>query len=171
MLTKTQKAEIVEELTDGFKRQKIAIFSDFSGISVSAFRDLRRALKKENAEYKVAKKTLFDRALQSVGIQMKSKELKGEVGVTFGYGDQVAPAKILTKFSKGHDTFKVLAGILGERVLAAADVLALSRLPSREVLLGQVAATLQAPIRGLAVALQANIRNLAVVLNKVKDNK
>lgn len=171
MLTKPQKTKIVEELADKLKRQKIAIFSDFTGVSVSKFQILRRLLKKDGAEYKVTKKTLFDRALQEAGVNLKTKELQGEIGATFGYGDEVAPAKILLKFSKQNETFKILGGILGNRVLNAKEVITLAKLPSREILIGQLLNVMQSPIRGLATVLGDNIRNLVVILNKVKDNK
>lgn len=170
MLTKTQKAKIVEELSDGFKRQKIAIFSDFHGVSVTKFGPLRRSLKKTGAEFKVAKKTLFDRALTDAGLSgLSIKELKGEVGVTFGYEDQIAPARALVKFARENETFKLLAALLNGKTLSDKQVIALARLPNREVLLAQLAHVMQEPIRGLASVLQANIRNLAVVLNKMKE--
>ncbi len=171
MLNKIQKSEIVVGLTDRFRRQKVAVFSDFRGVSVVKAQALRRALKKTDAEYKVAKKTLFDRALEGAGFTMKTKEMQGEIGVAFGYGDQAAPAKILAKFGKENETFKILGGLLGLRVLTDTEVVALSRLPSREVLLAQVASALFAPLRGLAGVLQANIRNLAYAIGQVRDNK
>ena len=167
MRTKIENQKIVEELTDKFHRQKIAFFTDFRGISVTESNKLRRLLRKENTEYTVAKKTLFDRALEKSGIPMKSKQLEGEIGVALGYGDQVAPAKILVKFAKDHESFKIVAALLAGRTLSAKEVIALAKLPNREVLLAQVVGVMQAPIRGLAVVLQANIRNLATVLNKV----
>jgi len=171
MLNKSQKSEVVRELTDKFRRQKIAIFSDFRGVSVARSQALRRALRKNDAEYKVAKKTLLDRALDSAGVAMKTKDLQGEIGVAFGYGDEASPAKTLVKFGKENDTFKVLGGILGSRMLSEKEVLALSRLPSREVLLAQVVGAMSAPMRGLAAVLAGNMRNLVVLLNKVKDKK
>jgi len=171
MLTKTQKIKIVEELTDKLKRQKIAIFSDFTGVSVSKFQALRRLLKKDQAEYKITKKTLFDRALQQTGVNLKTKELQGEIGATFGYGEETAPAKILYKFSRQNDTFKILGGILGNRILNAKEVITLAKLPSREILVGQILNVMQSPIRGLATVLGGNIRNLVVLLNKIKEQK
>lgn len=169
--TRAQKEKEVESLIEGFKRQKIAIFSDFHGISAAKLRELRRDLKKEGAEYKVAKKTLLDRALENAGIKLKSKGLQGEIGVALGYRDEIVPAKTLSKFSQANETFKILAAIFGERVLDAKETLALAKLPPREVLLAQVAVTLQAPLRGLVSVLQGNLRNLVVILNKIKDKK
>lgn len=171
MLNKSQKSEVVQELAEKFKRQKIAIFSDFSGVSVARSQALRRLLKKEDAEYKVAKKTLFDRALTQISTDAATKGMKGEIGVAFGYGDQVAPAKILAKFAKEVETFKILAGLLDGKLLSDKQVMALARLPSREVLLGQVAAAFAAPLRSFASVLQGNVRNLAFVLNQIKDQK
>lgn len=171
MLTKQKKIEVVAELTNRFSRQKVAIFSDFHGVSVARATQLRRSLRKEDAEYKVAKKTLLARALQGAGITFDSKSLKGEIGVAFGYGDQTAPAKMLAKFGKENETFKILGGLLGSRVMTDKDVVSLARLPSREVLLAQVVGAMSGPIRGLASVLQGNIRNLAFVLGQVRDKR
>ncbi len=171
MLNKSQKAKIVEDIAEKFRRQKIAIFTDFQGVSVTKSSLLRRLLRKENAEYKVARKTLFDRALGEGQTGLSTKKMKGEIGVTFGYGDQVAPAKVLVKFSKEAETFKILGALLEGRALSDKEVLALARLPSREILLAQVVGAMSAPLRGLAGALQGNIRNLAYALAQVRDKK
>lgn len=171
MITKAQKGEIVADLADKFKRQKIAIFSDFSGVSVAKSQMLRRLLRKEDAEYKVAKKTLFDRALAETSTNTATKGMKGEIGVAFGYGDQVAPAKVLAKFAKEIETFKILGGLLDGKLLSGAEIMAFARLPSREILLAQVVGALSAPLRGLAFVLQSSIRNLAFVLDQVKAKK
>lgn len=171
MRTKIQKQKIVEDLVEKFNRNTIAFFTDFRGISVTDSNILRRHLRKENAEYTVAKKTLFDRALAKSGIEFISKKLEGEIGVALAFGDQVAPAKALVAFAKKHETFKILAALLAGRVLSAKEVLALAKLPNREILLAQMLGAMQSPIRGLAVALQANMHNLMTVLNKVKEQK
>jgi len=171
MLTKTQKVKIVEDLADRFQRQKIAVFSDFHGVPVMEISGLRRLLKQQGSEYKVAKKTLLDRALEAVGSAARTKGLQGEIGVAFGYSDGVGLTKVLSKFSKDNQTFKILGGILAGKILSAAEILVLSRLPSREALLGQLLGALQSPIHAFAAVLQANTRNLAIVLNKIRSNK
>ncbi len=171
MLNKAQKQEIVADLADKFKRQKIAIFTDFHGISVVKLQQLRRLLKKSGAEYKVAKKTLLSRALEAVGLDAKTKELRGEIGVTFGYEDEVSPAKTLLKYSKNNETFKILGGILGMKTLKDSEVITLAKLPTREMLLAQLFRALQSPIRGLANVLYGNLRNLVVVLGKIRNSK
>lgn len=167
-LTKAKKEETVRGLADKFKRKKIAIFSDFHGVPVAKSQALRRSLRQNQAEYKVAKKTLLDRALAEAGIEAKTKTLQGEIGVAFGYEDEVSPAKALLKFSKEVETFKILGGLLGNRFLGPSEIIAIARLPSREIILAQLLGALSFPMRGLATVLQGNMRNLVVVLSKIK---
>jgi len=168
MLTKVQKQKVVDDLILRFKRQKTAICTDFSGVSVAKILALRRLLKKGDAEYKVAKKTLFDRALEAAGLGVKTRDLKGEIGVAFGYEDEITPSKILSRFSRENETFKVLGGILSGRILTDKEVLALARLPGREQMLGQLVGALTCPLRGLIVVLRGNMRNLVGVLSQLK---
>lgn len=169
MLTRNQKIHIVKEFVEKLAKQKIMLFGDFRGVSVKHLNALRRLLKKEQAELKVAKKTLLDRAFAESGIRTKTKELEGQIGLTFGYGDTIAPAKTLLKFSREQKTFKILGGILEKKFLTAAQVNALAKLPPREILLSHLLRTMQAPLQGLVEALQGNIKNLVVVLTKIKE--
>ena len=136
-------ASRVAELTDKFRKSGVSIFADLRGISVAKLSAFRRELSKIGAEFKVAKKTLLRRALEAAGPAfggIEPKALDGEIGVIFGYEDQVAPAKAATKFAKENETFKVLKGVLEGRMLEAAEILALARLPSRGELLAALAA-------------------------------
>ncbi len=174
MLRRTDKEKIVEELSGRFRSSAISIFTDIRGISVAKLSQFRRELKKLGAEFKVTKKTLLKRALEAAGAAprgIEPKTLAGEIGVVFGYEDPVAPVKTAAKFSKENETFKVLKGLFGERVLEARDVLVLAKLPSRIELLAQLAYAMNAPIQGLATVLAGNIRNLVVVINKIAVSK
>src|SRR3990167_8386343 len=99
MLTRQQKEKLVAGLEDKFRRQRVSIFTDLRGISVAKLSAFRRELRKSGAELKMGKKTLLKRALDAVGINIEPKTLEGELGVIFGYEDQVAPAKAAAKFS------------------------------------------------------------------------
>ncbi len=171
MLNRTQKAHLVEELKERFEKQRVSLFANFTGISVAKLGQFRRELKKIGAEFKVAKKTLLDRALKAVGLEINPEEMQGEIGIIFGYEDQAAPAKAAAKFAKENKTFKVLKGVLEGKVMDVSGVTALARLPSREEMLAQVARAFNAPIQNLVNALQGNIRNLVVVLDRIKINK
>src|SRR3989344_5247131 len=132
MLTKSEKAEVVGGLTDRFRRQRVSIFADFRGISVAKLTAFRGELRAIGAEFKVAKKTLLKRALEAAGPEfggIEPKDLEGEIGVIFGYEDQVAPAKAAAKFSKENETFKVLKGMLAGKIIEAKAIIALAKLP------------------------------------------
>ena len=167
MLTKTKKQEIVKDLEDKFKKQKIAVFSDFRGVGVSKLTALRREMKKAGAEFKVAKKTFLRIALKAVGIDYNPKGLEGEIGVIFGYEDQIAPIKSAAKFGKENKTFKILKGILDGKFIEGKEVLMLAKLPSREQLLAKLVWVLNSPIQGFHNVLKVNLKNLVVVLNKI----
>ena len=171
MITRKQKEDIVKDLADKFSQEKIAIFALVKNIPSGKLNAFRRELKKINAELKLAKKTLMKRALEGIGLEINPKRLEGEVGVIFGYENQVDTAKLAQKFRKENETFKILLGLLEKKMLSPEDLLALAKLPTKEQLLAILAYTLSSPLRGLVNVLQANQRNLVVVLNKIKDKK
>lgn len=171
MLTKKNKEEIVKGLSEKFAKEKIAIFSRIHKIPVADLNTLRRELKRAGAELSISRKTLMKRALDSAGLDVDPKKLEGEVGIVFGYENQVDTAKIVQKFQKTNSTFEILAGLLEKRLLSKEQVLALARIPSREQLLALLASALAGPLRNFLNVLQGNQRNLVVVLNKIKGQK
>ena len=171
MITKAKKQDIVKNLEDQFQRQTVVNFTDYRGINVSKLTTLRRELRKLGAEFKIAKKTFLRIALKKIGVDYDPKWLDGQIGVVFGFEDQVAPAKTLAKFAKENKTFKILKGILGGKLYEGKGMADLAKLPTREQLLAMVVGTLIAPIQGLHTVLQGNMRNLAVVLHKISKAK
>lgn len=171
MLNRTQKTKIVDDLAEKLAKQKVVLFSDFHGVSVAKTSELRQNLKKNNSEFKVAKKTLLNLALKKAKINFDTKTLQGELGVIFGFGDEALPAKLAYKFSRLNTTFKLLGGILSGKIFNANEAIALAKLPSREELLSKLVGAMQSPIQGLVNVLQGNIKNLVVVLQKIKESR
>ena len=171
-LTREQKQNIIKDLTDKFHRAKAAILVDFNKLSVAKTMELRRLLKQIGAEYKVAKKTLINRVLRSRNYKNADlEEFKTQVGVVFSYGDPVPTASSLFKFSKINEGLKILGGFLNFDWMDKNRVVAMAKLPSSEILLGQLAGTMAAPLSGLVNVLQSNIRNLVSVLDSIKSKK
>ena len=171
-LSKEKKISILKDLSDKFSRAKAAILVDFTKLPVSKTMELRRILKQNDAEYKVAKKTLIGRILKAGGYKgVELDELKSQVGVVFSYADPVPTAGSIHKFSKLNEALKILGGFFGLDWMDKARVLAIAKLPSREVLLGQVVATIASPLSGLVTVLSGNIRNLVNVLTNIRDKK
>ncbi|MBI2096955.1 MAG: 50S ribosomal protein L10 [Candidatus Sungbacteria bacterium] len=172
MLTKTEKADIVKDLEAKLAAQRVVIFSDFHGLSVAKQQELRRLLKKDDAEFRVAKKTLFRRAFEIAKAPFSHIDYKGELGAIFGFGDEVGPAKLLAKFAKANpESLKIVGGLLGSRELSKAEVLVLAKLPSKQELVGQLVWVLASPLRGLANVLNGNQRKLVVALSQILKQK
>lgn len=170
--TKNQKQAILENVKNKLATMKSAVFVNFSGIPVKEIGNLREKCKEENAEYLVAKKSLLNKVLSENGLEsVKDTDLTGEVATIFGYGDEVAPAKLVKDFIKTNDKMKIVGGILEGEYIDQEKVVFLSKLPSRPELLAKAVGSLAAPLSGLVNVLQGNIRGLVYVLSAIKNNK
>lgn len=165
-----KKTETVIALTEKVGRAKSMVLVEYSGLKHKQLEDLRKSLKKVEAEFVIAKNRLLKRAL---GDRLASLEslLEQPTATLFSYADEVAPLKELLKFFKAAGVGKTKGGLLGRAVLSEADVTKLATLPSRDVLLGSLARQLNASIQGLHYALNWNINKLVWALNAVKSNK
>ncbi len=166
-----EKQVIVEQLQDKFRRSKVVIVTDYKGLNVEKMNDLRRKLREENVEYRVVKNTLLVRAAQNTDVAALEPHFTGPSAIAMSFEDPVAPAKVLTDFAKENDKLEIKVGILRGQVLEMADIKALSSLPSREVLLGQLLSAMNGVSGGLVRTLAAVPRGLLNVLVAIKDQK
>ena len=169
--TREQKDVLVKELTERLKRATSLVFADYRGLPVKDVTVFRALCRKEGVDYLVIKKTLLAKALAAAsyaGIDARSVE--GELAVTMGYGDEVAPAKIVAQFGKTHP-LKITGGVLEHRMISASDTAALALLPSRLELLAKLVGTVQAPISGFVNVLAANMRGLVNTLTAIREKK
>ena len=171
--SKEQKRTILKELDEKIAKAKSIVFTKFSGLTVKESEDLRTKLLKENTEYYVAKKTLFNLAFKDKAIDgLEVKNFNGQVAAVFGYGDEVAPAKIVDQFKKDKEgKLEFIGGILENKFLSGAEVSALAKLPSKQELYARIVGSINAPVSGLVNALAGNLRNLVYALNAIKDKK
>jgi large subunit ribosomal protein L10 len=170
-LNRDEKASVVQELSDKFAKASIAVVSDYRGLTVSEFEELRIALKKCDSEVKVAKNTLLRKASYSTSFASLSEHFKGTTAVSISYGDPVSPAKVLVEFAKAHEKLAIRSAVLDGKLLSLADLTALSVLPSREVLLGQLLSVMQAVPTSFVRVLNAIPQKLVYALQAVKDKK
>ena len=159
MITRKQKEEIVSEIKKKLSSASFIGFVNFHNMSVAKASEFRRALRKQYAGYMVGKKTLFGVAAKSVGLELDQKKLQGEVGVVFGgEGEDAAlgAAKEIATFArKNAEILKIVGGFWSAREggkgwIAVDEVKRLAAIPSREVLLTQLAYMLTQPVASLA---------------------
>lgn len=165
-----KKIDEVAMLSGKVEKAKAIVFADYTGVKHKQLEELRKTLRKNDAEMVVAKNRMIKRALGDRAKDVE-KELNYSTAAVFAYGDEVAPLKELLKFFKGIEKGKAKAGFLGSSYISEDGVKKLSDLPGRETLLAMLVGQLQAPIRGLHYSLSWNINKLVWALNGVKNKK
>lgn len=154
--TLAKKKQVVSELTEKIKNAAAGVIVDYKGINVADDTKLRRELREAGVDYTVVKNTMLRFAVKEVGYDGLASVLEGTTALAISNDDQVAPARILSKYAKDHkDKFTVKAGFVDGGVIDAAKVAELGDLPTRDGLLSMLCSALQGNIRGLAVALNA----------------
>ena len=162
----SRKAHIINELRDLLSRSTIAILTDYRGLTVSDLSRLRRRLREAGVEYRVVKNTLARFAAEQAGKTNLVRLLEGPTAIAFGHENVVELAKSLVEFARtSRVPFTMRGAILDGQVLSAEDVVNLSTLPPREVLVGKLMGGLKSPIYGLVNVLSASLRGLATVLS------
>jgi len=170
-LTKTKKQEIVKEIGEKVDNQKSIVFIDFKGTNVKTLSRLRRDLKKDGNEFRVAKKTLINVAFKEKNIDVNVRDFEGEVGLAFGYEDEISPSKIVYNFSKENKTIKILGGYLDNLYYNAEDTIKLAQIPARDQLLANFVGTINAPVSNFVGVLGGTLGQFVQVLSQIKDNK
>lgn len=168
--TRVQKEEALQTLAEALKAAKGVVFANFHGLKVKESEDLRKKCREQQVRYIVSKKTILGKALKEAGHDVDAKLFPGGVSIVFGE-DEVAPAQIIAAYAKDHEVLKIFGGILEGAYIDAAKVTALSALPGRQQLLGQLVGVLNAPVSGFVNVLAGNLRGLVTVLNAVKEGK
>jgi len=166
-----EKVAIVEEITAKLNNCVAVFVSEYRGLKVSQMANLRTPLRAAGAEHKVYKNTLARLAATDAGYESLNEYLLGPTALTFVTGDSVAAAKALLDQSKVTPSLVIKGGVLGTTPMTADDVKALASLPSREVLLAQLAGAFQAPLVKTAGLLQALPRNFAYGLSALIEQK
>jgi len=166
---KEQKAEQVELLTEKLKKAKVAVLTDYRGLTVKQMQDLRGKLRTGNVEYRVVKNTLARRAADAAGYKDLESELQGPVAIAFGYDDLSLPPRLINEFIRTTRLkLEVVGGVVEGRVFNRDQIKQLADLPSRDVLLAQLLGTLQSPVAQLVGIMQTPVQQLIGVLNAYK---
>lgn len=161
----------MKDLTEKIKASKSVVFVDYRGVKTNEINDLKGRLKKEGTNLTVVKKKLVDLSLKNAKIEIDIKSFEGQLAVTVSDNDEVAPARVLSKFAKENESLKILGGVLGTKGMSSKEVSDLAKLPSKEELIAKVVGTIKAPLSGLVNVLNGNTRGLVNVLKAIADNK
>ncbi len=145
----------VEALTELLKNSVSCVIVDYKGITVADDTKLRRELREANVNYFVEKNSMLKFAFHNIGMDCFDDVLNGTTAIAISNDDQTAPARILGEFAEKNENFVLKAGCVEGEYFDADKIKALSKIPSRDVLLAQLVGSLQGPIQKLAALLLA----------------
>jgi large subunit ribosomal protein L10 len=166
-----KKQQLVEEAREKINKAKLMVVFDFTGIDANAMADFRKRIKQKNAEIKVLKNAILSRACSETPLSERKEIFKEPSAVIFAYEDIVDAAKALKDFLKINEAAKVKGGLLEGEFVDAKQIDEIASLPSREELLAQLFATMQAPITNFVRVLNAVPQKAVMVLNAIKEQK
>ena len=146
------KKKLVGEIENNFKDSNSVVFVDYRGITVAEDTALRKELRANGVSYKVYKNRLMLKALQNLKIDVDPTQFEGTTAVLYSK-DEVAPARIFAKAMSDYKKMDFKFGILNGNIISKEEVVSLSKVPSKEVLIAMLLGVLQGPVSALARAL------------------
>jgi large subunit ribosomal protein L10 len=170
-MNREQKAAAVAEIAESIKEADAVFAVDYRGISVPQAAELRTRLREADATFRVVKNSLTERAADEVGADTLKALLEGPTALTFVRGDAALAAKAIQTFRRETDKLEFKGGLLGSEAVDTEQLLALARLPARDVLYGQLVGVVASPISGLVRGLNALIAGLALQLGQIAEKK
>jgi large subunit ribosomal protein L10 len=165
-MKRADKEQLVIELKEKIEGATALYYTDFTGLNVKRMTELRRSLRKANVEYVVIKNTLALRAVNESGLV--GQRLRGPTGLVVTK-DPVGAAKIITDFAKANDSRpEVKGGVFEGKQIDKAQVTKLASMPSRDQMLSELGASMQAPMAMFAGAMNSLLSNFAGVVESLR---
>ena len=141
-----QKRNTVAKLRDDFDRSQSVVFLGYGGLGAGVLNKLRGGILEAGGKFQVAKNTLIVKAFES---EKKLGELTGPTAVVFAFTDPLAPLRALREFGKELGALELKGGVFEGVAVSSAEVVELSEIPGRDILLAQLGSLFQAPLRSL----------------------
>jgi large subunit ribosomal protein L10 len=170
-MNKTERQDTVESLTEQFKASPNIYVTDFSGLNVLRLTEFRRRLRAAGVSYVVVKNTLAQRALAANSVTALDDHLAGPTGLVLAGRDPIAAAKVLSDFVREFEKPTIKIGLIDGRPVTAEQVKRLASLPSRDVLLSQLAGAMQAPMAQLAGVLNGVLYQMVGALEALRAQR
>jgi large subunit ribosomal protein L10 len=168
-LNRDQKAAVIDEVAAQISEAEAVFAVDYRGISVPQAAELRTKLRDADASFRIVKNTLTLRAADKAGAESLKDLLEGPTAMTFVRGDAAMAAKALSDFRRVHNLLEFKGGWMDGAALDPAQIDAIAKLPSREVLYGRLVGMVASPLTGLAASLDGLIGGLARQLSQIAD--
>lgn len=168
-MDRKQKEEMVEMLEGIFNNSGSVVMAEYSGMTVAELTDLRAKLRENGATVKIVKNRLAKIALKGNAAESVAELFKGPVAIAYAE-ELISAPKVAVKFAKDNELFNILGGFMGEEVFDVTGIETLSKLPSREELIGMVASRLLGQASQIGQRLNAPGSALAGAISVIEEN-
>jgi large subunit ribosomal protein L10 len=168
-MNREEKAAAIEEIAAQIEAAEAIFAVDYRGISVPQAAELRGKLREADASFRIVKNRLSKLAAEKVGEERLGELLQGPTALAFVRGDTAQAAKAISSFNKEHDVLTFKGGFMDGISLDAGGFEAIAKLPSRDVLNGQLAGVVASPLTGLVRGLGSMIQGLALQLGQIAE--
>lgn len=167
-MDRNEKAEMVKVLEGIFDNSGSVVMAEYSGMTVAEMTDLRAKLREQGAKIRVVKNRLAKIALKGRPAEAAGSMLTGPVAIAYA-DDMISAPKVAVEFAKESDAFNILGGFMGEEVFDEAGIVALSKLPSRDELIGMAAQRLLSQASQVAQRLMSQGSALAGAIKVIEE--
>jgi large subunit ribosomal protein L10 len=167
-VNRREKEQVISQLHETLREFKAVIFTDFRGLNVEEITRLRRQLQEASVEYRVVKNTLMRLASKETSLEGVSDLFVGPTAMAVSKNDPLAPARVLSGFSKETPMLEIKGGIVEGRVVGPREIEGMAKLPGQEVLLGSLLRLLKGGQVRLVNVLFAQIPRLVQVLGAIR---
>lgn len=171
-MKRTDKEQFVSDFRTRLTESSVLYLADFSGLDVKSITNLRSSLRESGAEFVVVKNRLAKLALADLDIPDLTEHLTGPTGFILSAENAAEPAKAVSDFAKEHKdrpVFKV--GVLDAKLLDAAAIEKIAKLPSREQLEAELVGVFEAPMANLVRAMEGLTQEMAGLLEALKEKQ
>jgi large subunit ribosomal protein L10 len=170
-MARPEKVAEVQAIAERIGAAQSMILADFSGLSVAQMTVFRRNCREKSVECRVVKNRLARIAADDSGLEAMKDHLKGPTAILFGAESQVDPAKIVVEFAKDNEAMEIKGGFVDGEFLDTAQIVALSKIPSRDELLAKMMGSINSPASGLVGTINGVAASLARVIDAAAKQK
>ena len=170
-MARPEKVAEVQAITEQIKAAKSMVLADYQGLTVEQMTQFRSQCREKQVQCRVVKNRLAKIACDNAEMDAMKEHLRGPIAIIFGPESQVDPAKIAVGFAKDNEAMEIRAGVVDGQILDPAQVVALSKVPSKDELIAKMMGSINSPVSGLAMALNGVVAALTRAIDAVAKQK
>lgn len=168
-ISKQRKEDLVAGYVDMLQKAKGVVITEYRGMTVKQLDELRAKLREKNAGFTITKNTLLKIALEEVGMAVPDRMLAGPVALAVAYEDLPSTIKTVLEHAKDNELFITKGSVVGQSIVGAGDLQALSELPPLDVLRAQLVGMVTMPVTQLLGLFEEPGRQVVAVIQAATD--